>query len=53
MSPMSGGKAAEQVKGDRVAGDAQADRVLAAGDRIGYPRLLFENQGQRASYNFV
>ena len=44
----SGGKAAQQFERDRVAGNAQADRVLAAGHGRRHPGLLFQDQRQRA-----
>ena len=45
---LGAGKAAQQLKRHRMAGHAQADGILAAGHGIGYPGLLFQDQGQRA-----
>src|SRR5712692_2686355 len=38
---------AQQLESDRVAGDAQADRVLAAGELIAHTQGALQNQGQR------
>ncbi len=48
MLALGTGEAAQQFERDRMAGHAQADGILPAGDGVGHPGLLLQDQRQRA-----